>query len=231
MCPVCKSNTVFYCNEDWHRDHYRCMNCNSIPRERALFHVLDKYYDNWQSKKIHESSPSNRHFKNVVEQYSFSQYFHGQEPGSHINGIRNEDIERLTFSDNSFDFFITLDVLEHVFNPDVAIREMLRTITADGAVVFTVPIHKQFIKSVRRAVRVDDNSIKYLLPEEYHGNPVGNGRSLVTWDYGQDFESLVQKWIGNNFTVERINKTNDGFGIIGEYLDVCIIEKKIASKI
>ena len=225
FCPVCKSNTVFYSNEDWLRDHYRCMNCNSIPRERALFHVLDKNYDNWQNKKIHESSPSNRHFKNVVEQYSFSQYYHGHKPGSHINGIRNEDLEKLTFPDNSFDFFITLDVLEHVFNPDVAIREMLRTITSDGAVVFTVPIHKQLMKSVQRAVRFDDNPIKYLLPEEYHGNPVGDGRSLVTWDYGQDFKSLVQKWIGSDYEIKRVNQTNDKLGIIGECLDVFLIVK------
>ena len=36
--------------------------------------------------------------------------------------------------------------------------------------------------------------IQYLLEAQYHGNPIGDGRSLVTWDYGDDFEYLLFEW-------------------------------------
>ena len=226
-CPICNSKTVFYSNEDWLRDNYRCMKCNSIPRERAIFHVFNQYFPDWKSKKIHESSPSNNYFSNAVEQYSYSQYFANHETGKIINGTRNENLEKLTFPDGSFDYFITLDVLEHVFNPELAIREMLRTIVNGGSAIFTVPVQKNLKKSVQRATLLDDNSINYLLPEEYHGNPVADGRALVTWDYGEDFESLVQGWIGNDFEVNRIDVSNEKRGIIGEYIDVFFIKKNI----
>src|ERR1700730_2053574 len=35
-CYCCDSKTQFVATSDWWRDDYRCANCNSIPRERAL---------------------------------------------------------------------------------------------------------------------------------------------------------------------------------------------------
>jgi uncharacterized protein Usg len=225
FCPICNLNSIFFSNHDWLRDNYRCIKCYSLPRDRAIFNVLNMIDHDWRKKRIHESSPSNKNFSNVVKDYTCSQYFPDEVPGEIINGYRNENLEKLTFSNQEFDYFISLDVMEHVFNPGVAIQEMLRTIKKDGAVVFTVPIHKHVPISIQRAELLKDNSIKYILPEDYHGNAIGNGKCLVTWDYGQDFKKLVQIWIGENYEINIYNETNDEYGIIGEYLDVVVIRK------
>jgi SAM-dependent methyltransferase len=225
ICPVCNTKTVFFSPDDWFRDHYHCKHCNSIPRNRAIFHVLNTIDKDWKLKRLHESSPNNLYFANVVDNYSSSQFYPDEVLGKIIEGNRNENLEKLTFADEEFDYFITLDVMEHVFNPGEAILEMLRATKKDGTVVFTVPIHKHVEYSIQRARQNKNNRVEYLLPEYYHGNPVGDGKSLVTWDYGQDFKTLVQNWIGNNFEIHIFNEPVEEMGIIGDYLDVIVIKK------
>ena len=59
-----------------------------------------------------------------------------------MQGFRNEDLEALTFPDASFDLTVTLDVMEHVNQPDVVLREVARTLRPGGAYLFTVPTYK-----------------------------------------------------------------------------------------
>jgi lipopolysaccharide biosynthesis protein len=225
FCPVCNAETIFFSPDDWYRDHLHCKNCNSIPRNRALFHVLNSIDPNWRSKRVHESSPNNKYIADVVSDYTFSQFYPDEKLGKMIDGNRNENLEKLTFHNGEFDYFFTLDVLEHVFNPGIAIKEMLRVVNDNGAVVFTVPIHKHYEISVQRAKLDKNNKTIHLMPENYHGNPVGDGKSLVTWDYGQDFKNIVQGWIGKSYEISIFNEPNEPYGIIGDYLEVIVIRK------
>jgi glycosyltransferase involved in cell wall biosynthesis len=225
-CPICQTESVFFCNEDWLRDFYRCEKCNSLPRDRAIFNVLNTHCSGWKDLKLHESSPSNNYFSKHSKNYSFSQFFENKKLGLVLEGVRNESLENLTFSDNSFDLIVSLDVLEHIFNPEKAIKEMLRVVRPGGNVVFTVPIHKNLKKTIQQATFSQTGEIEYLSPPQYHGNPIGDGKSLVTWDYGSDFSDILKEWIDDqHIEIKIINKSNEEMGIIGEYLDVIIIRK------
>jgi hypothetical protein len=57
----------------------------------------------------------------------------------------------------------------------------------------------------------------------FHGNPVGDGRSLVTWDYGDDFEDLLTKWSG--YPVKTYVTRDRNLGLDGEYLEVFVCRK------
>ena len=48
-------------------------------------------------------------------------------------GNRCENLEELTFDDNTFDLVITQDVLEHVLNPGKAFKEICRVLKPGGA--------------------------------------------------------------------------------------------------
>ncbi|MGH8487345.1 MAG: class I SAM-dependent methyltransferase [Gammaproteobacteria bacterium] len=48
---------------------------------------------------------------------------------------RCENLEEQTFHDEFFDLVITQDVFEHVFHPDLAIREIARTLRPGGRVI------------------------------------------------------------------------------------------------
>lgn len=138
------------------------------------------------------------------------------------HGVRCENLEELTFPSGTFDVFITQDVFEHVFNPDRATREIMRVLRPGGVHVFTAPKHKGLKKSRCRA-ELREGTVVHLLPEQYHGNPIGDGRSLVTWDYGDDFEFLLQAWSGCPTTTYVTR--DPSLGIDGEFLEVFATRK------
>jgi SAM-dependent methyltransferase len=130
----------------------------------------------------------------------------------------------LTFTDNTFDLFLTQDVLEHVFNPQKAVREMLRVVKPGGYVIFTIPIfHGK--KTVRRA-RLDENgNVEYIEDAVYHGNPVDSEGSLAVWDYGDDFIDDLKK-LAANHEFDVFNHSIPELGIEGEFLDVFYVKKR-----
>src|SRR5690606_19255497 len=118
--------------------------------------------------------------------------------------------------------FITQDVFEHLFNPDKAAKEIMRVLKPGGAHIFTAPKHKDLRESSPRA-RLENGREIYLKEKEYHGNPVGDGRSLVTWDYGDDFEVLLYSWCTSP-TSTYITRDRS-LGLDGEYLEVFVTRK------
>ncbi len=221
-CHCCRQETRFEIQGDWLRDQYFCANCFSIPRQRHIQYVLDTYFSGWDGMNIHESSPSNSFISRNCQGYSSSQYLEGISLGGLAAGVRCENLESLTFEDGSFDLFITQDVFEHVFNPDLALQEVMRVLRPGGAHVFTAPKHKHITLSRPRA-RMVAGSVEHMLEPEYHGNPVGDGRALVTWDYGDDFEELISNWSG--FSATTYMTRDRSLGLDGEYLEVFVIRK------
>ncbi|WP_427183512.1 class I SAM-dependent methyltransferase [Bordetella bronchialis] len=222
-CHACRRETTFTIRKPWLRDHYLCDICQSIPRQRHLLHILDRLYPGWETKDIHESSPSNGFVAQWCKFYTSSQYFPDAAPGSAVGGVLCQNLEQLTFPDGSFDIFITQDVMEHVFHPDRALREIMRVLRPGGIHIFTAPKHKGKPASYPRARLRDDGEVEYLLDAEYHGNPVGDGRALVTWDYGDDFEFLASQWAGAP-TIAYVTRDRK-LGIDGEYLEVFVTRK------
>jgi len=222
FCPCCRRATVFRADNAWLRDNYLCTRCGSIPRHRHLQTVLDLRFPYWEYRIVHESSPANDFIARYATRYSASQYFDDVPRGQSRGGVRSENIEDLTFDDDSIDLFITQDVMEHVFHPELAIREIHRVLRPGGAHVFTTPKHKHLLKTVQRA-RIDrDGTVEHLLEAEYHGNPIGD-RSLVTYDFGYDFEQLLAEWSG--VSVEAVHTLDRGRGLDAEYNEVFVIAK------
>lgn len=214
-CHCCRSKTSFRAHGEWLRDMYLCNRCGSIPRQRNIQYVLDTFFPKWESRLVHESSPSTSYISQFAKQYTSSQYLPEAPEGSLVNGVRCENLEHLTFPDNSFDIFITQDVLEHVFRPELAIREIHRVLKPGGFHIFTTPKHRGLPASYPRARLNNDGVIDYIHPADYHGNPVGDGRALVTWDYGADFDSLVSTWAQTTLcaysTVDAFRGINDQY--------------------
>jgi SAM-dependent methyltransferase len=222
-CPCCRSASTFTIHGPWLRDEYLCDRCGSIPRQRHLILILDTLFPSWQRASLHESSPSLPILAKQCSRYSYSHYFPDTPLGTEKGGIRCESIEQLTFGDSSLDFFVTQDVLEHVFRPDLALRDIHRVLKRGGAHVFTAPKHESLAASRCRARLDQDSKVEYLLPDEYHGNPVGDGKALVTWDYGSDFERLASTWVGATVaTYQTVDKTR---GIDAAFNEVFVIVK------
>jgi DNA-directed RNA polymerase subunit RPC12/RpoP len=185
-CPVCRRRVVFVALTDWHRDTYECMRCGSIPRQRALMQVLEEVAPQWRELRIHESSPdgaSSRRLARECRGYDASQYWPDVAPGATRDGVRCEDVTRLTFDDESLDLFITQDVFEHVLHPERGFAEIARVLRPGGLHVFTVPWYR-WKPTLTRTRAGADGGLEHLEPPDYHANPVDPAGSLVITEWG-----------------------------------------------
>jgi SAM-dependent methyltransferase len=234
-CPICEQDVLFTADGPWFRDQFICPVCNSIPRERALMIVIDRLYPNWRRLSVHESSPSTRGVSPKMQRecgaYTDSQYDIGTPFGTNHPelGYRSENLEAQTFADELFDIVITQDVFEHLFHPDLAIREIARTLRMGGAHICTVPIVRKTWPSRRRAAIAADGSILHLLDPEYHGNPIDPKGSLVTVDWGYDITTYMSEKSGlasSLFVIDDLSR-----GVRAELIEVVVNRKMPAISI
>lgn len=229
-CVNCDQNVTFTAYETWFRDHYLCDNCGSIPRERALMLAIERFYPEWATLAIHESSPAGRgaslKLKQKCQQYVGSHFFPDFPLGeTHNSGWKNENLEAQSFEDESFDLVITQDVMEHIFNPKRAFAEIERTLKPGGAHICTVPLVRKHDCSQVRAQLSKQGEIEYLFPAEYHGNPIDNKGSLVTMHWGYDVCEYIQQACGMQTTIVFIDDIYHG--IRAEYIEVLVSRKSV----
>jgi SAM-dependent methyltransferase len=224
-CPICQTEVVFLEKGSWLRDFYFCSKCNSIPRQRAIVVALNLFFPDWKKLKIHESSPggiSSSYLKANCGDYEASQFFQDVRLGQYKDKVRCENLEKMTFADRSFDLVITQDVFEHVMHPDAAFQEISRVLKPGGAHVFTMPWYSKRDKTIQRA-EMKDGEIEFLEKPVYHGNPIDNKGSLVTFDWGIDFPDFIYKNSGM-FTTVYLAKDRT-MGLQAEFLEVFISRK------
>ena len=188
--------------------------------------VIDSYFPAWREAMIHESSSAARgaslRLSTGCAGYIGTQYYPGQPSGSFVNGIRCENLEALSFEDNAIDLHISQDVFEHVFHPRRAFKEIARTLKPGGMHIFTVPLVNKQSPSQLRA-RMENDEIIHVMPELYHENPVGDGRSLVTVDWGYDICRHIFEASGLFTHIVRMDDISRG--IRAEFIEVLVTMK------
>jgi len=192
--------------------------------------VINSYFPAWRTSLIHETSPvfrgASRRLAAECEGYLPSQYFPETPPGTEINGVRSENLESLSFPDESIDLHISQDVIEHIFDPSRAFVEIARTLRPGGMHIFTVPLVNKFQPSKRRA-KMQGGQVIYVAPPQYHGNPVGDGNALVTVDWGFDICEHIFDACGLFTHVVKIDDLSRG--IRAEYIEVLVTVKPRSS--
>jgi len=234
VCPVCSQLTTFRAHDAWLRDAFVCTNCDSVPRERALFRVLELVCPGWRGLRVHESSPTPRSltkFLRECAQYTRSEYDPSIPFGtmSPDGAYRSEDLEAQTFADASFDLVVTQDVFEHMFDPARAVAEIARTLTPTGLHVFTVPIANGPSASQRRASRDADGTVTHLFEPLHHLNPISEEGSLVTIDWGYDIAAYLDQHGSMTTTIFSIDDLS--LGIRGALNEVLVSRKQTAPEI
>ncbi len=135
--------------------------------------------------------------------------------------MRCEDLEALTFEDESFDIVVTQDVFEHVLRAEQGFSEIARILRPSGAHVFTVPIYSH-AKTLLRA-KPSSTGIHHIEPPDYHGNPVDPNGSLVVREWGRDIVDFISEHSGLKTTLYSGKDLKHG--IDGEFLDVLVSRK------
>ncbi len=151
------------------------------------------------------------------------------EAGAVINGIRHEDVENLSFADNSLDLIVSNDVFEHVPNPAKAFAECVRVLKTGGVMLATIPFHSDNEKSITRAKLVN-GQLEHILPPAYHGNPVSTDGSLVFTDFSWDILQEMQIAGFSNVGIEAYSSVEYGHLGGGQLVFRCTkLDRQLAS--
>lgn len=140
------------------------------------------------------------------------------KPGQYVGDTKFEDLQSLSFDDNSFDLIITLDVFEHIKDPELAFAEVYRVLKPEGIHIFTVPFEgrKKTIK------RIDKNNKILITPVIYHDDNIRVKGPVVYNDFGYD---LVEKLNNMNISSFIFSFRNPKLGIMKD-VDIIISLKK-----
>lgn len=193
-CYVCGRATSFRIAggeepTNW-RETLTCRHCGLINRWRGTYHLFEALGEPHADSEIFVTeavSPFCRLLKARYPNTTGSEYRSGVDPGSKIRfGLRRvqmEDVTGLTFRDGSFDFVLSMDVLEHVPAYEPALREFRRVLRPDGMLLLTVPFAFRERHETRASVNAD-GSIVHHLPPTYHEDPTTRNGVLCYRSFG-----------------------------------------------
>jgi SAM-dependent methyltransferase len=123
--------------------------------------------------------------------FDASDYRPGADPGAVVEGVRSEDLTRLTYPDAGFDLVLTSETLEHVPDLGAALGEIRRVLAPGGRHVFTVPLLPQTLRTFPRAVVRPDGSVEDRARRIAH--PGGDWGYPVFTEFGADLPDLLRR--------------------------------------
>lgn len=232
-CSVCGQRVAFKAFTENPRESGHCPHCGSSNRQRQMAWMLRRelglpaggaltlptgvaVYNTEANGPVHAQLKGHAG-------YECSEYWGDKaEFGERVGGVRNEDLQALSFADNSFDVVLSSDVFEHVPDPYRAHSEIHRVLKPGGRHIFTVPYGAAMLLDDVRATLVDGKIVHHA-EALYHGDPVRPDQGVLVWTiFG--LEMLVRlKRIGFDTEWSRLHEPV--FGIIGPGMDVFVARK------
>lgn len=113
--------------------------------------------------------------------FHYSEYFGPQHTsGDKVGGMMHQDLQQLSFPDNSFDIVLTAEVMEHVPDAISAEEEIHRVLKPRGGYIFTLPYRPNALHDEVKAVMAN-GQVKHLMEPEFHGDPIRPGEGILVF--------------------------------------------------
>lgn len=197
-CFICQEEVIFRIDSpvdgspvNW-RETLVCPHCNLINRWRSCLHVFEAICTPTVDDHIYLTETLSPVYQNLVGRFpllSSSEYFpdykFGEMVQTHVMPVRNEDVTQLSFADASLNIVLCFDVLEHVPDYRLALREFYRVLDKGGQLVVSVPFSFRQETTIR--ARLDKaGNIEHLVEPCYHGDPLSDQGVLSYYDFGME---------------------------------------------
>lgn len=185
------------------REMSKCVRCRSSRRAQCLARAIIESLDGGertsslaelvrvpavQRLRVAEVNPAGglHRYLAQIPGLLFSQY------GSSDSAVPHEDLQRLSYADDSLDVLVSSETLEHVPDVEVALAEIRRVLVPGGLHLFTVPIVLDGRPTRLRASLGADGSTRHHLPPSFHGSG-DQPDYLVFHEFGHDFVGVVER--------------------------------------
>ena len=90
----------------------------------------------------------------------------------------------MSFETESQHLVLSFEVLEHIPNYQLAVKEAHRILRNGGALILTAPFVEANVKNIQRAIVTDKGNIVQFEEPEYHGDPVSSDGILCFYHFG-----------------------------------------------
>ena len=180
------------------REMLYCARCGLRNRVRGALHVFLQEYRPTSDSRIfltEQYGLTYRWLRGRFPNTAGSEYLPGRRPGEVVAGIRHEDLCDLAWPDATFDFVVSLDVLEHVGDVTAAFESIHRCLKPGGRLLFTAPFDVERSHTLVRARIEADGSVTHFCEPEYHGNPTDPASGSLAlrvfgWDTLEHLETV-----------------------------------------
>ena len=240
-CTVCGYTGALHHDGAPIRESYRCKRCKASLRYREQARFVLKHFSKegsmhlselceereFRGLRIYEPGligPFRKHLRSLPG-YKSSGFWSNVKPGDWNGDVQCQDLMRLTYEDESFDLVLTSDIFEHVRRPFEGFREVDRVLKHGGLHIFSVPVKHPIPSETVSRVDTGGTVDIPILPEHYHGAPMG-GRALVYTDFGEDMTEIMSK-DGIVLEIESSDTGTHATGVRGQVLT--FLWKKSAS--
>ena len=168
------------------RESIVCPKTQLNNRLRAVAYLLSAHLGVFPDESIYigeQVTPFYRYLQTLYPSIVGSEFLGLDWKGGQKNdrGVRHEDLEKLSFADQSFNLTILLDILEHVVDFKKVFAEVYRCLRPGGKLLWSAPFVAGESHHVVRAEIVNDELIHHMEPE-YHGDPIG-GKGVLCYRY------------------------------------------------
>lgn len=201
VCDLCESQTTFAAIPEpkanhgegqgefkfrvnwWSGAACKCGMCNL---DRTVLRVfLENYTPPDPVYHVGHYSRFRRWLSERIRNLTSSQYQENRTPGEIQDGVRYEDLTKLSFDDGEFSSVICMEVLEHIPDYKAALREMARVLAPRGRAYLSFPwLGRDTYEHLVRAEIASDGTINHILPPEFHGDPAKPGGILSFRSFG-----------------------------------------------
>jgi SAM-dependent methyltransferase len=214
FCSKCNfsSRHRFYLNFLQHEIENRSIQKIYMPDDYTLATILSKRFNLLSDLKFYISYYETIQSNNIDEvlKYVNSSY---------------QDLTKITYDDDSFDFIMCNHTLEHIFKYDLSIKEMYRTLKPGGHLIITVPIHLDIKENIPIAILGEHGEIQWVGDPSYHGSD--SFKHAVFWEFGLEFLHSIKKMCFNSIiTIEKYIDHSIGIFNQGQYI-IRIVKIKI----
>lgn len=176
------------------REGKYCPSCNNSMRTIGLAKIITSIatkksnnfsdfidFANQHKLKVAEiNGCGNLHpFLSKIPQLTYSEYGYN---GKKQKGMAQEDIQNLSYPNDSFNFVLHSETLEHVPDPKKALEECNRILKPGGWCIFTIPI--LWNRNTVSRIELKNGKLYHKKTKSYHGG--GNEDCIVWREFGGD---------------------------------------------
>ena len=192
----------------------RCLRCRSNLINASVIPVVRAHFaDDFAGRRAYELSSYGATFdflRRSFADFQYSEYMPSHPLGTFVDGMRNEDVQQLTFPGESFDVVTSNQVFEHVADDRRGYTECLRVLRPGGALIFTIPLFDT-PRTEEVARLAPDGRLEWLAAPEYHDSRLGGPKSAPVFHRHSihDIAGRVRAAGFSRVTVEQVSVLRD----------------------